>query len=96
MITVKRKPNGIEIDGHALYDEPGKDIVCAAVSALIQTLIASIEELTQDNLQYDLMPGLANLRYKNLSTGAQTLVDSFFVGVRMIADEYPAYVRLIV
>lgn len=94
MITVKRLENGIEITGHAHYDEPGKDIVCAAVSVLVQTLIVSIEELTQDNIEYVLSPGTADIKYGNLSTGAQTLVDSFFIGVRMIADEYPAYVRM--
>ena len=31
--------------GHALYGEPGKDIVCAAASMLLQALIAWIQEI---------------------------------------------------
>lgn len=38
IITIKVTPNSIEATGHANYAEHGKDIVCAAVSALLQTL----------------------------------------------------------
>ena len=48
MIEVIRLNGEIKIKGHAGYDEPGKDIVCAGVSTLVQTLIQSIEELTSD------------------------------------------------
>ena len=34
----------LETQGHAEYAEPGKDIVCAAVSILVFTLIESIDE----------------------------------------------------
>lgn len=34
----------LETKGHAEYAEPGKDIVCAAVSILVFTLIESIDE----------------------------------------------------
>lgn len=38
MITIKVTSNSIEATGHANYAEHGKDIVCAAVSVLMQTL----------------------------------------------------------
>ena len=34
MILIQMYDNGFIIDGHAGYAEAGKDIVCAAVSAL--------------------------------------------------------------
>lgn len=34
----------LKTQGHAEYAEPGKDIVCAAVSILVFTLIESIDE----------------------------------------------------
>lgn len=37
MILIQMYDNGFIIDGHAGYAEPGKDIVCAAVSAISQT-----------------------------------------------------------
>lgn len=90
MIVVSRYDGGIKINGHAHYAEPGKDIVCAGVSALVQNLISSIEELTQDQFHYvAISPGKVDINFRNLSEHAQLLVDSFFVGVQLIADNYP-------
>lgn len=95
MIEVNVKPDGIIIDGHAEYAEPGKDIVCAGVAALTQTLIGSLKELTSDDIKYDISPGRANINYGNLSEESRILVDSFFIGICMIADEFPDYVRVV-
>lgn len=94
MINIERHKDGITIKGHAGYARPGHDIVCAAVSVLLQCFIASVEELTADELQSDMTAGNAVVRYGNLSESAQILIDSFFVGVRMIADTYPNNVKL--
>ena len=94
MIFISREETGISIRGHANYAERGKDIVCAAVSALVQTMIQSIEELTADKIQYSMQPGTVDIKFGNLSEQAQLLVDSFFVGLRLIADEYPENVAI--
>ena len=95
MIAVSVRKDGIEISGHANYAEPGKDIVCAGVSTMVQTLIRAIEELTVDKIEYGILPGTAYIKFRNLSEKAQTLVDSFFIGIGMISDEYPECVRVI-
>ncbi len=94
MVTVTRFPNRITLKGHAGYAKPGEDIVCAGVSALVQTLIKSIEDLTADKIEYSISPGSVDITHGNLSKQAQTLVSSFFVGIQMIADEYPANVQI--
>lgn len=95
MIEVNVRPDGITVDGHVGYAEYGNDIVCAGVTALTQTLIGSLEELTSDDIKYDISPGWANINYGNLSEESKILVDSFFVGICMIADEFPDYVRVV-
>lgn len=94
MIEVKQFADGISIKGHARYAKEGPDIVCAAVSILVQNLVQSIEELTTDKIEYSISPGSVDIKFRNLSERAQVLLDSFFVGIKMIADEYPANVRL--
>ena len=89
MIEVSRHDGGISVKGHAHYAEPGKDIVCAAVSILVQNLIQSIEELTPDKIEYDMRPGWVCIKYGNLSEKAKALVDSFFIGIRMVIEDYP-------
>ena len=82
------------MDGHANYAEAGKDIVCAGVSALVQGLISSMESLTSDLIQYDITPGRADIYYEDLSEAGTLLVDSFFIGICQIADEFPDHVRI--
>ena len=94
MIEVRIRPERIEISGHAGYAELGKDIVCAGVTALTQTLIQSIENLTDDKIEYRISPGKAEIEYRNLSEKSKTLVDSFFVGICLIAEEFPEYVKV--
>lgn len=95
MIEVRIRPERIEISGHAGYAEYGKDIVCAGVTALTQTLIQSIENLTDDKIEYRISPGKVEVEYRNLSEKSKTLVDSFFIGICMIADEFPDYVKIV-
>lgn len=95
MIEVKIRPDEITLFGHANYAVAGQDIVCAGATALVQTLVRSIEDLTEDKIEYSISPGWADIKYGNLSEKAKTLVDSFFVGICMIADEYPDCVRIV-
>ena len=94
MIAVSVRKDRITVSGHAGYAEAGKDIVCAGVTALVQGLIRSIESLTSDQIQYDITPGRADIYYKDLSEAGKLLVDSFFIGICQIADEFPDYVRI--
>lgn len=86
--------NRISVTGHAGYAPHGQDIVCAAVSTLVQAFIASVEKLTTDKIKVDMAAGKAVIQYGNLSAQGQVLVDSLFVGINMIADEFPDYVRV--
>ena len=94
MIAVCVRKDGIEITGHAGYAEAGKDIVCAGVTALTQTLIRALEGLTKDEIEYEVSPGRADIHYGNLSEEGKLLVDSFFIGVCSIADEFPENVTI--
>lgn len=47
MIEIKIVENGVFITGHAGFDEPGKDIVCSAVSAILQTAQIGLALLSQ-------------------------------------------------
>lgn len=94
MIAVCVREDRITVSGHAGFAETGKDIVCAGVTALIQTLIMSASDLTEDKIEYEISPGRADIHYRNLSEAGKLLVDSFFIGVCAIADEFPDHVRI--
>ena len=95
MIEVSVRKDRITVTGHSGYDQPGRDVVCAGVTALCQTMIRSVEGLTEDVIEYGISPGRADIQCGNLSESSKTLVDSFFIGVCMIADEFPDHVRIV-
>lgn len=95
MIVVSVRKDGITVSGHANYAEAGKDIICAGVTALVQGLIRSIESLTGDQIQYDITPGRADIYFKDLSEAGKLLVDSFFLGICLIADDFPEHIKLL-
>lgn len=95
MIEVCSRSGEIEIIGHAGAGPPGHDLVCAAVSTLVQTLVNSLEELTYDKVKSEIQPGRAVIQYRNLSAHGQWLVDSFFVGVRGVAESHPDCIRIL-
>ena len=88
MIEVSVRKNEIKVSGHAMYAPHGQDIV-------VRTLIRSIEDLTRDEIEYEVSPGWVDIQYGNLSERARTLVDSFFVGIYLMADEFPEHVRIV-
>ena len=94
MITVEAQSGQINIVGLAYYAEPGKDIGCAAVTALVQSLISSIEEFADSKIEYELLPGKAAITYKELSADAKLLISSFFLGLKVIEEQFPDNLKI--
>ena len=99
MITVQQTKNTIQIIGHANYDDIGKDIVCAAVSALFQTFLLTMDKIkaeTKDKYIYDIKTGESVIMFhEEKSHEAQLLIKSLFIGLEAIAESYPENVRII-
>lgn len=95
MIDVTITKDHLILSGHARAGPRGQDIVCAAVSALAQTLEQAIRELTNDRINCVIGPGYFNLITKHLSSASWLLVDAFLLGVAAIAESYPGHVRIV-
>ena len=94
-ITVKRNENGVcnsvHVNGHAGYDEYGRDIVCAAVSILVINTINSIEQFTEDHfvVESDEESGRIDLdMVSDISKESSLLLESLLLGLEGIADSY--------
>lgn len=81
---------GFEVTGHAEYDEPGKDIICSAVSALTINTVNAIEKLTKDSLVTEADEDgtiKAKIRGK-VSPESETLIKALRIGLCNIYEEY--------
>lgn len=94
MIEIRHDGGKVTVKGHANYAEPGQDIVCAAISTLSQVFVASVEELTAAQIKTAQTGGYMEIVIEESTERAQVLLDSFLLGCRMIADEYPDNVRV--
>ena len=95
MIDVTVRENELTVSGHAGYAARGEDIICAAVTALSITLFKSLTDLTEDKIEYDIQPGWVDIKYRDLSEKAKALIDSFFIGICLVVDEFPGYIRIL-
>lgn len=78
------------IEGHAGYADPGEDIVCAAVSALVINAINSIEKFTEDAYTCDCQDGVIK-RWEfsgEISERAALLMDSLMLGLSEVQKSY--------
>lgn len=94
MIKITKTKSGFKVEGHAGYAPMGDDIVCAAISAILQGFVQSVDELTECDIKYSLKPGFAKIEIKDTTEAAQLLMESFFIGCQLVADSYPAYVQV--
>ena len=102
MINIKFYPNTytVDIDGHAEADEKGKDIVCAAISALFFTLAESLynsKEMLTEDMEYEQEDGNGHISCKpkpeyeaNISLMYWTVLNGF----NLIAEKYEKNVKL--
>ncbi len=82
---------GIRLQGHAGYDDSGRDIVCAAVSALAVNTANSIEAFTGDSFQteQDEESGFLSFSLSSpISPESKLLLNSLVLGLQNIEEEY--------
>lgn len=90
----ENRPVRVSIEGHALFADPGHDIVCAAVSMLVQTVIFALEDLLAIKPPLHMGEGFLQLS-RPRQLGRQRakyylLVETMLLGLRETARTYPA------
>lgn len=90
----------LEVSGHAGFAEHGKDIVCAGVSALVQTAVLAIENFTTIRPDVVQREGFFKLDIpSNISDNesfkkCDIILKTTILGIGEIAKSYPANIVL--
>lgn len=104
-VTLVRNRQGhitrFTVSGHAFYDDPGKDIVCAGVSAVATGTVNAIEKLTglAPDAEVSDKDGLLKVATPNSADEArnaqvQLLLEGMVVSLESIAESYGKYVKI--
>lgn len=102
MIVVEfSEPEGskvrLKVSGHSGTAQKGEDIVCSAISTLVQTLAGGIQNNLSGSVRGKLLPGDCDLEIvvKNENAQALKLVcDVFRFGFQKVFESYPEHVKL--
>ena len=93
MIKVEVTKKDISILGHAMYDDYGKDIVCAAVSSVVTTsveAIASFDENAIDVVQNDKLQIIIN-KHDEITN---KLITNMINLLQELAKKYPKNIKI--
>ncbi len=87
------------VSGHAFYDDPGKDIVCAGVSAVTIGAVNAIEKLTGLVPDASDKSGLLKVRTPTSTDPVrndqvQLLLEGMIVALESIVESYGKYAKI--
>ena len=95
MISIKRDSKKIVISGHALYDEYGKDIVCASVSSVSICTVNAILSVNKDAIEATEKEGELIININSNDDITTKLIDNMFRCFEKLEKQYPNNVKII-
>ena len=102
VIVIKEKQTikTIEATGHSGYAEEGQDIVCSAVSTLMETLANGLTEIVKSNVDVKVDESIPHLSVTLRETDkekcklAQVLMNSTLLGLKGVANGYRKFIKI--
>lgn len=95
MIYVTIEKNGkdeiksFKVEGHAGFAPSGRDIVCAAVSALVVGTINGLEVLSDASVDTAVSSGITKVFIDKPTASSNILLRSMVMSLEGIQEEYP-------
>ncbi len=84
----------ILILGHAMYDDYGKDIVCAATSSIVTTTINGVLSLDDKSLTYNQTKQGLEINIVSISLTTQKLIGNMINLLKELEQSYPANIEV--
>ncbi|MBV9402328.1 MAG: ribosomal-processing cysteine protease Prp [Candidatus Eremiobacteraeota bacterium] len=92
----RERLSSVSAEGHAGWDEEGQDIVCAAVSAVLQAARLGLEQHARIALHANQMKGNLSLRVApedRDDPAVAAIMNTAWLAAERIADDHPDHVR---
>ena len=100
MIKIKinksnNKYNSLEVSGHSNYDEHGKDIVCAGVSAIVTGGLNALAIENKNKISYRVEDGYVNVDVLDIeNNNLQKIMDVIIIQLKTIEESYKKYIKI--
>lgn len=102
-VQVRRAPDGsiveVRTEGHAEFADPGEDIVCAAVSALVETARIGLKRVAGHPHEGKTSMGKAYCKVliggtPESAMKAQAILETTVLGLKDIEKDYNDFIRV--
>ena len=93
LIDKKDEIVGFEIEGHANYDEYGKDLVCSAVTILAYSCVNSLDKYA-DDVNFSDNEIIMTVSISSPNRDTDVIFDYFKTGIETLLGNYSSYVKL--
>lgn len=95
MIKVKVESDKISILGHALYDDYGRDIVCASASSIVITTINAIMSFNSNSITYEKKKDALIIYILKKNKNTKLLLDNMINLLNELSSQYNDNIKVI-
>lgn len=91
-VSISKKNNIIDhimVEGHALYDDYGKDIVCASVSSIVITSVNAILRIDKAAISCNKQDGIIDIQVIKMTDVVNILLVNMIELLKELAQDYP-------
>ncbi len=96
-VIISKEDNNIkrvEFQGHAMFDDFGKDIVCAAASSIMTTTVNACLKLDKDSIIYNYVDNGLILDIISNDMTTTKLVENMIELLEELENEYPKNIKV--
>ena len=93
----RRRLSSVSATGHAEFGEFPNDVVCAAVSAILQAAYAGLEDVARIRIDGKRLAGDLRIRVPEAArdrTDVAAILSTAEVSIEQLARQYPDHVRV--
>ena len=94
MIKVEVTKKDISIRGHAMYDDYGKDIVCAAVSSIVTTSVEGIASINENAIDVKEAKDKLTIIINNHDEVTTKLINTMINLLNELQKKYPENIKI--
>ena len=84
----------ITAKGHALFDKKGKDLLCCAVSTLLQSFIVGLNQIGETIVDFKKDNGYLKIDVKKINDKTRLLLDFIFINLKVIENEHSTHIKI--
>ena len=94
VVTIKGKMDVIEIMGHAMYDDFGKDIVCSGISSIVTTTVNAILTFDKNYIKYTIKGDLFTIKVNTHNNIVDNLLNNMINMLKELEKDYPKNIKI--